>query len=169
MVATPKRWGSWTSLRRMRAPWGCWRKVASTECGDVAFDDVVAEDDGNFSAVGEVFGESESVGDAAFAFLVGEGEFAKSPGFAVAEEFDEGAGVFSAGDDEAVGDAGVFEALDGVHDHGFVIDGEEVFVGDLGEGGEAGAEAAGEDDAFHVMFLAKEDGGIKHEETKNSK
>jgi len=121
--------------------------------GDVTFDDVVAEDDGDLAAVGEVFGETESVGDAAFAFLVGEVELAEADGLSVAEEFDECPGVFSAGDDEDIGDAGVTEAFDGVHDHGFVVDGEEMFVGDFGEGAEASAEAAGEDDAFHGRFL----------------
>ena len=33
---------------------------------DGAFDDIVAEDNADFAAVGEVFGEGESVGDAAF-------------------------------------------------------------------------------------------------------
>ena len=120
---------------------------------DVAFDDVVAEDDGDRAAVGEVFGEAEGVGDAAFPFLISEVEFAEADGFPVAEEFDERAGMLAAGDDKNIGDAGVAQAFDGVHDHRLVEDREEVFVGDFSERTEASAQAAGENDALHCVFL----------------
>ena len=38
-------------------------------------------------------------------------------------------------------------------DYGFVVHGQQVFVGDLGQGVEAGTCAACEDDAFHDLFL----------------
>src|SRR5262249_34265268 len=117
--------------------------------GDVAFDDVVAEDDGDLAAVGEIFGEAESVGDAAFAFPMGEGEFAQPYGFAVAKKFDESAGVFATCDDEDVRDSRVSQAVDRVHDHGLVVDGKKMLVGDFGQGAQASAQAAGENYALH--------------------
>ena len=38
---------------------------------DAAFDDVVAQHDADLLAVGEVLGQRQRVGDAAFAFLIG--------------------------------------------------------------------------------------------------
>ena len=38
-------------------------------------------------------------------------------------------------------------------DHGLVVDREQVFVRDFCEGVEAGAGAACEDDAFHIVLL----------------
>ena len=48
----------------------------------------------------------------------------------------------AAGDDHDVFDACYQESLEGIIDHGFVVDGEQVFVCDFCEGVEAGACAA---------------------------
>ena len=58
----------------------------------------------------------------------------------------------AARDDHDVGDACCEEGLQGIVDHGFVVDREQVLVGDFCEGVEPGASAACEDDAFHVLF-----------------
>ena len=89
----------------------------------VAFDDVVTEDDADLAAIGEVLGEFEGVGDPAFAFLVAVAERAQAQVLAVFEELEEVAGVFAAGHDHDFIDASVDEALDGVVDHGPVVDG----------------------------------------------
>jgi len=115
----------------------------------VAFDDVVTEDDADLAAIGEVFGEFESIGDAAFAFLVAVAEGAQAQVLAVFEELEEVAGVFAAGHDHDFIDACVDEALDGVVDHGPVVDGQQVLVGDKREGAQTCAQTTGENDTLH--------------------
>ena len=68
--ATPKRSASVTSLSRICAPCA-WLTKPVGGLPDIAFDDVVAEHYADLLAVGEMFGQVESVRDAAFAFLVG--------------------------------------------------------------------------------------------------
>ena len=68
--ATPKRSASGTSLSRILAP-AFWLSKILDRLADVAFDDVVAQDDADALAVGEMFGQRQRVGDAAFAFLIG--------------------------------------------------------------------------------------------------
>ena len=53
---------------------------------NVSLDDVVAEHDADLVSVGEVFGERQSVRDAAFAFLVGVVDVFQPELFAVGEE-----------------------------------------------------------------------------------
>ena len=57
----------------------------------------------------------------------------------------------AAGDDHDVCDACGEEGLEGIVDHGFVVDRKQVFVCDFCEGVEAGAGAACEDNAFHAF------------------
>ena len=63
----------------------------------------------------------------------------------------------AAGDDHDVFDACYQESLEGIIDHGFVVDREQVLVRDFCEGVEAGAGAACEDNAFHDFYLSCED------------
>jgi hypothetical protein len=53
---------------------------------DVALDDVIAEDDTNILAVGEVLAQAQSIGDSAFAFLVSIGDVLKAEMLAVGQQ-----------------------------------------------------------------------------------
>ena len=61
----------------------------------------------------------------------------------------------AARDDHDVCDACCEEGLEGIVYHRFVVDREEVLVGDFCEGVEPGASAACEDDAFHDFYLSR--------------
>ena len=100
-----------------------------------------------------MFAEIERVGDAAFAFLIGVGDVLEAEVLAVGQQAQKIAGIFPAGDDHDVGDAGIDQRLDRVVDHRLVVDGQQVFVGDFGEGKEPAAGSAREDDAFHMQQI----------------
>ena len=117
------------------------------------FDDVIAQHDDDLLAVGEVFRQSQRVGNAAFAFLVGVIDVGKIEGAAVAEQPQEVAGVIAARDDQQVADAGIDERLDGIENHRLVVNRQKMLVGDLGQRREPRAQTAGENDAFHDGYL----------------
>ena len=56
---------------------------------DAAFDDVVAQNDADLLAIGEMFGQRQRVGDAAFAFLIGVIDVLQSEMFAVGQQSQE--------------------------------------------------------------------------------
>ena len=62
-------------------------------------------------------------------------------------------GMAAARDDHDVSDACGEEGLEGIVDHRLVEHREQVLVGHLGQGVEAGASAACQDYAFHDLFL----------------
>ncbi len=118
---------------------------------DISFYDVVAQDDADLLAIGEMFAETERVGDAAFAFLVGVVDMLQAEEFSVGEEAQEVAGVFASRDDHDIFDPGVDKRLDRVIDHGLIVDGKKMLVGDFCEGKKATARSACEDDTFHNL------------------
>ena len=93
------------------------------------------------------------MGDAAGFFLDFVGKFTVEAGSG-AEEFCHLVHVFGAGDDGDFFDAGVEEDIERIENEGPVVDGEEAFVGDFGEGAEARAGAAADEDAFHDGMIA---------------
>ncbi len=101
---------------------------------DGVFEDVVAEDQADAVAAGEVLGQAQGLGDAAGAVLIGVVEVFEAELAAVAEQADEIAAVVSAGDEQNFLDAGLGHAFEGVIDHRLVVDREQMLVGDLGEG-----------------------------------
>ncbi len=118
---------------------------------DIALDDVVAEDHADLVAVGEVLGQPQGVGDAAFAFLVGVVDVLEAELFAVGQQAQEIAGIAPAGDDQNVADAGIDQRLDRVIDHRLVIDRQQVLVGDFGKRKQTASRAASQNDAFHKL------------------
>ena len=146
--ATPKRSASGTSFEQdVRA-----LRLLAEAVGrlpDVALDDVVAQHDADLLAVGEMFGQRQSVGDAAFAFLVGVVDVLQAELLAVGQQAQEIAGIPAAGDDQDVLDAGVHQRLDRVVDHRPVVDRQQMLVGDLGEREQAASRSSGQDDTFH--------------------
>src|SRR5690349_20969878 len=113
---------------------------------DVVFDDVVAEDDADFFTFDKRFGKTKSIGDAAFAFLIGVMDAVEVEIFAVGEEAEEVAGILTAGDDDDVPDAGIHESLDGIENHGAIKNGQQMLVGDASERIETRAFSTSEDD-----------------------
>ena len=97
----------------------------------------------------EPLGQAQRLGDAPGAVLIGVAEPVDAVLVAVAEEAEELTGVGAPGDEHHLVDPGQHERLDGVADHGPVVDGQEVLVGDAGERVEPGAAASRQDDAFH--------------------
>ena len=116
---------------------------------NVAFDDVVAQHHANVVALGPRLGQTQRVGDAAFAFLVGEAELLQPELLAVLQQAQEVAGVLAAGDDQDVANAGVHQGLQRVEDHRLVVHRQQVLVGDAGQRIQARADAARQDDALH--------------------
>ena len=102
--------------------------------GDILFNDVIAEDHADLLTLGEVLRQGQRVGDAALAFLVGIVETLQSEIRAVSQEPEEVAGAVATGDDQDIRDPRIDEGLDRVEYHGLVVDGEEVFVGNPGQG-----------------------------------
>jgi hypothetical protein len=116
---------------------------------DALLEDVVAENDAERLAVGEVLGQGERVRDPALALLVRVVDVVEAELAPVAQQPEEVARVVPAGDDEDVADAGVDQRLDRVVDHRPVVHREQVLVGDAGERREPAPEPAREYDAFH--------------------
>ena len=136
----------------MWAPSDCSAKAVGRG-EDVALDDVVAQDHADLVAVGEVFGQRQGVGDAAFAFLVGVVQMCLRPNcFAVGQQAQKVAGIPAAGDDQDVLYPGVHQRLDRVIDHRLVVDRQQMFVGDLGEREQSASGASGQHDTFHRLL-----------------
>ena len=85
----------------MRAPRSCFSN-ARGHFGDGFFEDVVAQDHADLVAVGEVLGQRERVGDAAFAFLVGVVQMLESEFLAVGEQAQKIARIAAAGDQQDI-------------------------------------------------------------------
>ena len=105
--ATPKRSASVTCLSSILAPLFLLAEVVDG-LTDVAFDDVIAQNDADLLAVGEVFGQAQRVGDAAFAFLISEIEVGEPELFAIGKQAEEIPGVAAPGHDEDIADTGIY-------------------------------------------------------------
>ncbi len=114
-----------------------------------ALDDVVPEHDEHRVAPHEPLGEAQRLGDAPGPVLVGVAEPVDAVLVAVAEEAQEFSGVGAPGDDHHLVDPGQDQRLDGVADHGAVVDGQEVLVGDPGERVQPRPAPSRQDDALH--------------------
>jgi hypothetical protein len=101
---------------------------------DAKLNDVVAQDDADLAAVGEVLGQQQRLGDATFTLLVGVLEVADAEDLAVAQQLQEVAGVLAAGDHEDLVDSRVEQGLDRVVDHRPVVDRQQVLVRYAGQG-----------------------------------
>ena len=118
---------------------------------DVALDDVVAQHHADLLAVGEMFGQRQGVGDAAFAFLVGVVDVLQAELLAVGQQAQKIAGIPAAGDDQDVLDPGIHQSLDRVVDHRPVVDRQQMFVGDFGEREQTASRASGQYDTLHKL------------------
>ncbi len=147
-TGTPKRSGSFNFLQHHHRA-----LVEALELrgsvADVALDDVVAQHHADFVAAGPGLGQTQRVGDAGLAFLVGEAQLPQPELLAVLQQAQEVARVVAAGDDQDVANAGVDQDLQRVKDHGFVVHRQQVLVGDAGQRREARADAACQDYALH--------------------
>ena len=85
-----------TSFSRILAPAGLLLEIIH-RLADVAFDDVVAQNHADLLAVGEMFGQRQGVGDAAFAFLIGIIQMLQPEFPPVGEQPQEIAGIPAAG------------------------------------------------------------------------
>ena len=99
---------------------------------DVLLDDVVAEHDDHPVAGGEVISEPEGLGDSARLLLIGVVEVLEAEFVAIADEPEEIAGTVSSRDQDDVLYPGVDQGLQGVVNHGLVVDGQEMLVRDCG-------------------------------------
>ena len=112
-------------------------------------DDVVGQHDEHGPPFGEMRREAEGLGDAARLLLVCVGELVDAVLAPVAEQTQELTGVGPAGDEHDLVDAARYHGLNRPGDHRAVVNREEVFVRDPGQGVQARASPPGEDDAFH--------------------
>ena len=119
------------------------------EGSDVVFDDVVPEDYDHTLPLGVVLGEAERLRDASLAFLVDVVDMGEAELLAVPEKAQEVPRVVASRNQEDVLDPGVDQCLDGVVDHRFVVDGQEMLVGDAGEREQPGSQSSRQDDAAH--------------------
>ena len=101
-----------------------------------------------------MLGQRQRVGDAAFAFLIRVVDVLQAELFAVGQQPQKIARIAAAGDDHDVLDPRVHQRLDRVIDHRLVVNRQQMLVGDFGERKQAAAGAAGENDAFHTIFLS---------------
>ena len=114
-----------------------------------ALDDVVPQHDEHRVVGHEALGQAQGLGDAPGPVLVGVAEAVDAVLVAVAEEAQELPGVGAAGHEHHLVDPGQDQRLDGVADHGPVVDGQQVLVGDPGERVQPGPAPPGQDDALH--------------------
>src|ERR1700694_1600360 len=84
---------------------------------NVSLNNVVAEDDTNRPAAGEVLDQRQRRRDAALAFLISVIEVLQSECFSVSQQFQKVAGRVSAGNDHDVVDAGANQRLNRGKDH----------------------------------------------------
>src|SRR5580698_3629550 len=109
---------------------------------DTALDDIVAQDDADAAAIGEMLGQAQGVRDAAFAFLIGVVQMLQAEFLAVGQQAQEISRVASARHHQDLLYARIHQRLDGVVNHGLVVDGKQMLIGDLGEREHAAARAA---------------------------
>ena len=120
---------------------------------DVAFDQIVAQDYAHLIPIRKVFGETERLRDATFAFLIGVVQVLEAEALSIAEQTQKVARVAPSRDQQNVGDPRVDQGLNGIVDHRLVVDGQQMFIGDFGERKQPAAGAACEDDAFHDVSI----------------
>lgn len=120
----------------------------------VAEEDVVAEHERAGLAGDEVLADHERLGEAVRRGLLGVGERDAEVG-AVSQQALEVGEVRRRRDDEDVADARHHEDGKRVVDHGLVVDRQQLLAGHERERVQAGARAAGEDDAFHAKPFRK--------------
>src|SRR6185437_12008438 len=85
---------------------------------DIRLQNVVAQRNANRVPVSETLCEPQSVGDAAFALLIGIREMAQIEILTVAQQPQEISGAMSTGNQQNVADARIRERLDGIKHHG---------------------------------------------------
>ena len=107
---------------------------------------VVTQDDADAPSVGKVFGQPQGIGNAAFAFLIGVVEVLQAEFPAVGEQPQEVARIAPARHHQDLTNARIHERLDGVIDHGLVVNRQQVLIGDLGQREHSAARAAGQND-----------------------
>ena len=127
--ATPNRCASVTSLRRIFAPSLLLLEVLHG-LADIVFNNVVAEDDADRLAGGEILRQTQGFGNAAFAFLIGIIQMLQPKIAAVSQQAEKISGIFSARDEKDFFDSRIHERLDGVIHHWLVINGQEMLVRD---------------------------------------
>ena len=135
----------------MRAPTGS-RSERFDGRSDGALEHVVRQHDEHGLSPGEVGGEAECFGDAAGPLLVGVGQLVDAVLAPVAQQAEELPGVGAAGHEHDLVDPRRDDRLDRPRDHGPVVDGQKVLVGDPGERVQAGSRAPGEDDSLHRVI-----------------
>ena len=116
---------------------------------DGPLDDVVGQHDEHRPAPGEVLGQPERLGDAARLLLVRVGQLIDAVLAPVAEQAEELAGMGPPGDEHDLVDAARHHGLDRPGDHRAVVNRQEVFVRDPGQGMQARARSPRQDDALH--------------------
>lgn len=114
----------------------------------VAVEDVVAQHQRARLAGDEVLADREGLGQAVRRGLLGVGQV-HAVARAVPEQALEVGQVGRGGDDQDIPDARQHEGAKRVVDHGLVVDRQQLLGGHERERVQAGAGAAGEDDAFH--------------------
>ena len=107
-----------------------------------------------------MLGQGQRIGDAALALLIGVVQVSEPELLAIGKQAQEITRVLSASNQQDVADSGVHQGLDRVKDHGLVVDGKQVFVGDLGQGEQTASGSTGEHNTFHVSSLGRERCGI---------
>ncbi len=119
----------------------------------VPVEKIVAEDKDGLVIFDEVCTDAESVYDAFRVFLDFVMEF-NSPLLAVSEEIFESGLIARGSNNENIFDAGTYEGVNRIINHGFVVDGHELFADGESKRTKAGATAAGENDGFHECIIA---------------
>ena len=72
---------------------------------------------------------------------------------AIPQQFLEVGQIHRGGDDQDILDPRQHQGGQGVVDHGFVVNGKQLFAGNHGQGVQPGAGAACQNDSFHTLFL----------------
>src|SRR5438876_1667613 len=117
--------------------------------GDGTLDDIVPEDDTDQPPVGKKFRQRQSRRDTSFAFLVRVVKMREPKLLPIAQQPEEVTGVLPSGDDQYFPHTCFHERFDGIVDHGLVIDGQQVFVRDLGQRKQTRAQSACQNDSLH--------------------
>ena len=120
---------------------------------DLLLVEVVGEHDDDRIAADELFGETERLGDAAGALLIGVEEALDSPFVSVAKKPKELSCVCSTRDEHELSNACFNQRLDRPEDHGPVVDRKQVFVRDPREGIKSATCATREDDPLHGVSV----------------
>ncbi len=117
--------------------------------GQIVFVYVVAQDGGQGSLVREILGQRQGLGNAARLFL----NLVRQPGaelLARPKQAQKVPGVLRPGNYHDLAYPRARERLQGIVDHGLVVDGQKVLVRDLGQRPEPGAEPACQNYSFHT-------------------